>query len=240
VSAEPLLSVRGVRAGYGQVEVLHDIDIAVPPASIVAVLGPNGAGKTTLLRALSGLLPLAAGSVSFDGHDLVAVPVERRVHLGIAHVPEGRGVVGELTVAENLRLGGLWRRDRADAVRATAEVYDLFEPLARRRDLAAHQLSGGERQMLALGRALVARPRLLLLDEPSLGLAPKVVAQFTAVLANLRAATGLAVLLAEQNARSALSIADTAVVMAGGRVVATNAGSDLREDDTLRRAYLGF
>lgn len=246
-----LLAVQGVCAGYGRVGVLHDVSLQVSAGSVVAVVGANGAGKTTLLRALSGLLPLTAGSVRFDGIDLADVPVERRVRLGLAHVPEGRGVVEELTVAENLRLGGLWRMDgvasfaarraaRADVARATAEVYDLFEPLARRRAVAAHQLSGGERQMLALGRALVARPRLLLLDEPSLGLAPKAVAQLMTILTRLRAATGLAVLIAEQNVRSALAIADVGVVMALGRVVATRPAAELREDATLRPAYLGL
>ncbi|MBX6751609.1 MAG: ABC transporter ATP-binding protein [Micromonosporaceae bacterium] len=235
-----LLSVRGVCAGYPGVPVLRDVSLDVGPGSVVAVVGPNGAGKTTLLRTLSGLLPLTAGTIRFDGQDLAAVPVARRVRLGLAHVPEGRGVVEELTVAENLRLGGLWRRDRADMARATSQVYELFEPLARRRGQPAHQLSGGERQMLALGRALVARPRLLMLDEPSLGLAPKVVAQLMAVLAALRSSTGLAVLLVEQNVRSALSIADTAVVMALGEVVAVRPADQVRDDGTLRRAWLGY
>jgi branched-chain amino acid transport system ATP-binding protein len=235
-----LLSVQGVCAGYRGVPVLRDVTFDVAPGSVVAVLGPNGAGKTTLLRTLSGLLPLTAGTVRFDGQDLAAVPVARRVRLGLAHVPEGRGVVEELTVAENLRLGGLWRRDRAEVARAMAQVYELFEPLARRREQPAHQLSGGERQMLALGRALVARPRLLMLDEPSLGLAPRVVAQLMAVLATLRSSTGLAVLLVEQNVRSALSIADTAVVMSLGEVVAVRPAEELRADDTLRRAWWGF
>lgn len=250
MSGGALLSVRGVSAGYGGVSVLHDVSFEVPPASIVAVVGANGAGKTTLLRALSGLVPLAAGTVRLDGTDLSAVPVQRRVRLGLAHVPEGRGVVEELTVAENLRLGGLWRPGaaargqarraaRADVVRATTQVYELFEPLARRRDVPAHQLSGGERQMLALGRALVARPRLLLLDEPSLGLAPKVVTQLMTVLADLRATIGLAVLMVEQNVHTALSIADRGVVMALGRVVADRPAAQLRATPTLRQAYLG-
>jgi branched-chain amino acid transport system ATP-binding protein len=250
VSAGALLSVCGVSAGYGAVPVLHDVSFEVPPASIVAVLGANGAGKTTLLRALSGLVPLTAGTVRLAGRDLAAVPVPRRVRLGLAHVPEDRGVVQELTVAENLRLGGLWRASaarwgaarraaRTEVARATARVYELFEPLARRRDVPAQQLSGGERQMLALGRALVAAPRLLLLDEPSLGLAPKVVTHLMTVLAELRAATGLAVLLVEQNVHTALSIADTGVVMALGRVVANRPAAALREAPTLRQAYLG-
>ena len=148
-----LLQVSGLCSGYGQVKVLQDVDLTVPVGSIVAVLGANGAGKTTLLRTLSGLVRPTAGQITYDGQDLRGVPVEKLVQRGIAHVPEGRGVVAELTVDENLRLGGLWRKDRADDARALAEVYEFFEPLARRRTYHGHQLSGGERQMLAVGRA---------------------------------------------------------------------------------------
>jgi branched-chain amino acid transport system ATP-binding protein len=235
-----LLEVDGVTAGYGAAPVLHDVRLTVKPGEIVAVLGANGAGKTTLLRTLSGLLRPTRGRVVFEGEDLRGVKVEHLVRRGIAHVPEGRGVVTELTVDENLRLGGLWRRDRVDAARALDEVYDLFPALAQRRASAGHQLSGGERQMLALGRALIGRPRLLLLDEPSLGLAPKVTAQILALLRDLRERTGLAVLLVEQNVRSALSIADEGVVLALGRVVTRNSAVELRDDDDLRHAYLGF
>ncbi|SCG46330.1 branched-chain amino acid transport system ATP-binding protein [Micromonospora echinaurantiaca] len=240
MSGEDLLVVRGLVAGYGAAPVLHGVDLTVPAGTIAAVVGANGAGKTTLLRALSGMLRPLAGRVALAGDDLRGVPVEQLVRRGMAHVPEGRGVVGELTVDENLRLGGLWRRDRADATRALDEVYQLFEPLARRRRHLGHQLSGGERQMLALGRALVGRPRLLLLDEPSLGLAPRVVAQTMALLRQLRDRTGLTVLLVEQNVRSALSVADQGVVMALGRVVSTAPAARLRDDDDLRHAYLGF
>ncbi|BCJ42849.1 ABC transporter ATP-binding protein [Actinoplanes ianthinogenes] len=219
---------------------LHGIRFTVKPGEIVAVLGANGAGKTTLLRTLSGLVRPTRGSVVFDGEDLRGVRVEHLVRRGIAHVPEGRGVVTELTVDENLRLGGLWRRDRGDAARALDEVYDLFPALAQRRASAGHQLSGGERQMLALGRALVGRPRLLLLDEPSLGLAPKITAQILALLRDLRERTGLAVLLVEQNVRSALSVADEGIVLALGRVVTRNKAVELRDDADLRHAYLGF
>ncbi|MGA5301659.1 ABC transporter ATP-binding protein [Nucisporomicrobium flavum] len=231
-----LLHVEGLTAGYGAAPVLTGIDLDVAAGSITAVLGANGAGKTTLLRTLSGLLRPTAGRILFDGLDLRGVKVEQMVRRGIAHVPEGRGVVTELTVDENLRLGGLWRRDRADAKRALDEVYELFEPLARRRTFPGHQLSGGERQMLALGRALVGRPRLLLLDEPSLGLAPRVTAQIMTLLGTLRDRSGLTVLLVEQNVRSALAVADEAVVMSLGRVVTR--GTSI--DDELRHAYLGF
>ena len=231
-----LLEVRGLTAGYGAAPVLHDVDLSVGAGRIVAVLGANGAGKTTLLRTLSGLLPAEQGRVAFDGVDLRAVKVERMVRHGIAHVPEGRGVVTELTVDENLRLGGLWRKPRP----ALDGIYDLFPALAARRSHLGHQLSGGERQMLAIGRALAAQPRLLLLDEPSLGLAPKVTAQIMALLRDLRDRTGLAVLLVEQNVRSALSIADEGVVLNLGRIVARDAAGALRDDVDLRHAYLGF
>jgi branched-chain amino acid transport system ATP-binding protein len=234
------LEATNLTAGYGGAPVLHDLTLSVPEGQIVAVLGANGAGKTTLLRTLSGLLRPTAGRVVFDGTDLRTTKVEQMVKLGIGHVPEGRGVVTELTVDENLRLGGLWRRDKKDTQKALAEVYDLFEPLARRKRYPGHQLSGGERQMLALGRALVGRPRLLLLDEPSLGLAPRITGQIMALLRTLRDSTGLTVLLVEQNVRSALSIADRGVVMALGRVVVTDDADTMRADDDLRHAYLGF
>jgi branched-chain amino acid transport system ATP-binding protein len=238
-----VLQVHGLCAGYGRVPVLHEVDLELQPGTVTAVLGANGAGKTTLLRTLSGLLPPTAGSVRYNGVDLTQVPVERLVTLGIAHVPEGRGVIAELTVEDNLRLGGLWRKGATaaqDSARAIAEVYELFDPLARRRKSHGHQLSGGERQMLALGRALVARPSLLLLDEPSLGLAPVVTAQIMALLRSLREATGLTVLLVEQNVHSALAIADQGVVIALGRVVAQGPAKTLQADDNLRHDYLGF
>jgi branched-chain amino acid transport system ATP-binding protein len=243
MTGDALLTVTELRAGYGSRSVLHDLDLRLTAGTITAVLGANGAGKTTLMRTLSGLLRPTHGALSFDGHDIARVPVERLVALGIAHVPEGRGVIAELTVEENLRLGGLWRRGRTAArttTTAIADVYQLFDSLARRRRHAGHQLSGGERQMLALGRALVAKPRLLLLDEPSLGLAPMLVGRIMALLRTLRDDTGLTVLLAEQNVRSALDIADEAVVIALGRVVARGPAAQLRTDVDLRHAYLGF
>ncbi|MEV4620559.1 ABC transporter ATP-binding protein [Asanoa sp. NPDC049573] len=240
MSGSDVLVVDKVNAGYGAVPVLRDVDLTVSAGTITAVLGANGAGKTTLLRTITGLVKPTGGRILFAGDDLRAVKVEQLVRRGIAHVPEGRGVVAELTVDENLRLGGLWRTDKADAKKATAEVYELFDPLARRRGHLGHQLSGGERQMLALGRALVARPTLLLLDEPSLGLAPKVTAQIMALLKQLRDTTGLTVLLVEQNVRGALSIADRGVVMSLGRIVLSADADQLLADDRLRHAYLGF
>ncbi|MFI5954676.1 ABC transporter ATP-binding protein [Cryptosporangium sp. NPDC051539] len=236
----PLLEVDELTCGYGPVSVLREVSFTVERGECVAVLGANGAGKTTLLRALSGLLRPTAGRIVYDGADLRGVPVEKVVRRGLAHVPEGRGVVAELTVDENLRLGGLWRPDRKDARTALAEVYELFDPLARRKGSVGHQLSGGERQMLALGRALVARPTLLLLDEPSLGLAPRVTAQILGLLTRLRERTGLTVLLVEQNVRSVLSVADRGVVLSVGRVALSAPAARLRDDDDLRHAYLGF
>ncbi len=238
-----LLAVDALCAGYGRVPVLHDVDLLLEPATITAVLGANGAGKTTLLRTLSGLLTPSGGAIRLNGRDLTTVRVDRLVTHGVAHVPEGRGVIAELTVEDNLRLGGLWRRGSGaarDTAKAIGEIYELFEPLARRRRFHGHQLSGGERQMLALGRALVARPKLLLLDEPSLGLAPIVTAQIMALLRTLRDTTGLAVLLVEQNVHSALTIADDAVVLALGRIVVRGKADDLQADEHLRHAYLGF
>ena len=231
-----LLEVEGLTAGYGAAPVLRDVGLTVRPGQIVAVLGANGAGKTTLLRTLSGLLPAAAGRIVFDGVDLRGIKVERMVRHGIAHVPEGRGVVTELTVDENLRLGGLWRKPQPPL----EPIYELFPRLAERRGHLGHQLSGGERQMLAIGRALAAQPRLLLLDEPSLGLAPRVTGQIMALLRDLRDRTGLAVLLVEQNVRSALSIADEGVVLSLGRIVTRHDAAALVDDADLRHAYLGF
>jgi branched-chain amino acid transport system ATP-binding protein len=235
-----LLDVTGLTAGYHGVPVLHGVDLAVGAGTICAVLGANGAGKTTLLRTLSGLVRPTEGRIVFAGAELRDLPVHQLVRRGVAHVPEGRGVIAELTVDENLRLGGLWWRDRRALRRAVDQVYEQFEPLARRRAYPGHLLSGGERQLLALGRALVGRPRLLLLDEPSLGLAPRLVAQLMALLRGLRDETGLTVLLVEQNVRSALSVADNAVVMSLGRVVTAAPAAQVADDAALRHAYLGF
>lgn len=235
-----MLTVEGLVTSYGAVRALDDVSIQVPAGTITAVLGANGAGKTSLLRTVSALVRAHSGRVLFDGKDVTSARPEDLARSGMAHVPEGRGVISELTVDENLRLGGLWRRDRADTARAVAEMYDLFPALADRRARLADTLSGGERQMLVIGRALVARPRLLLLDEPSLGLAPLVTAQIMALLRDLVAQQGLTVLLVEQNARSALSIADHGVVLNLGRVVAERPAAELAADTKLRHAYLGF
>jgi branched-chain amino acid transport system ATP-binding protein len=233
------LTVSELSAAYGPVKALDNVSFEVRPGAITAVLGANGAGKTTLLRAMTGLLAPTHGSVRVDGTELTALPPEDVVRHGVAHVPEGRGVIQQLTVEENLRLGGLWRPDRADRDAALREVYDLFPPLHSRRGRPALTLSGGERQMLAIGRALAARPRVLLLDEPSLGLAPLVVAELLALLQRLTT-TGLSVLLVEQNARSALSIASWALVLNLGRVVSSDRAEVIAADEALRHHYLGF
>jgi branched-chain amino acid transport system ATP-binding protein len=233
-----MLEVRDLETAYGPVRALQGVSFDVPAGTITAVLGANGAGKTSLLRTLSGLVRARAGRILLDGADIGRAPVEQIVRRGMAHVPEGRGVIAELSVEENLRLGGLWRGDGGRE--GLGEVYDLFPPLAERRAREAHTLSGGERQMLAIGRALMARPRLLLLDEPSLGLAPRVAAQIMALLARLRDESGLTVLLVEQNARAALSVADRGIVLSLGRIVADDDPEALAADDALRHAYLGF
>lgn len=235
-----MLTLEGLSAAYGAVTALDRVDMTVERGSITAVLGANGAGKTTLLRTVCGLVRAAAGRVVFDGRDITTTPTEQIVQLGLAQVPEGRGVVTELTIDENLRLGGLWRKDKADKAKALTEMYELFPPLAQRRKRAASTLSGGERQMLVIGRALMARPTLLLLDEPSLGLAPLITRQIMTLLQTLRDSSDLTVLLVEQNAQSALSVADRGVVLNVGQVVVTDSASALAADDGLRHAYLGF
>jgi branched-chain amino acid transport system ATP-binding protein len=235
-----MLTLSEVVTTYGAVRALDGVSVQVPDGAITAVLGANGAGKTTLLRTINGLVRPVSGSISYGGHDLVGAKVEEVVTFGVAHVPEGRGVITELTVEENLRLGALWRGNRSESNASLGEVYAMFPPLDERRTKAADTLSGGERQMLAIGRALMSKPTLLLLDEPSLGLAPRVTAQIMATLKRLSDEQGLTVVLVEQNARSALSVAGTAVVLNLGKVVAQGDAADLAGDDKLRHAYLGF
>jgi branched-chain amino acid transport system ATP-binding protein len=237
VSAQPLLEVEALSTHYGPVCAVNEVTLAVGEGSITAVLGANGAGKTSLLRTISGLHPASGGRVRLGGEDILGIAVENRVRRGLAQVPEGRGVITELSTEENLRLGGLWRGAQAAELE---EMYELFPPLRERRTQHAGSLSGGERQMLSIGRALMAKPRVLLLDEPSLGLAPLISAQIMALIRTLASERGLAVLLVEQNARSALSIADRGVVLNLGSVVASDAAAALAADEGLRQAYLGF
>lgn len=235
-----MLEIEGLTAHYGLVRALSEVTVRAEEGSITAILGANGAGKTTLLHTISGLVRATEGRITAFGQDITELPTDRIARSGIAHVPEGGGVIPELTVEENLRLGALWRPDRADRTAALREMLALFPPLESRLGKPAGTLSGGERQMLAIGRALMGRPRLLLLDEPSLGLAPLVAAKIMAVLRDLRAGTGLTVLLVEQNARSALTVADHGYVLGLGKVVASDDAATLLADEQLRDAYLGL
>jgi branched-chain amino acid transport system ATP-binding protein len=234
------LEISGLTTAYGPVTALDSVDITAERGQVTAVLGANGAGKSTLLRTVSGLVRPASGKVLLDGTDLTRAPAEAIARAGIAHVPEGRGVITELTVEENLRLGALLGASRRRTEHNLARVYEMFPALAERRRRDAHVLSGGERQMLVIGRALLTGPDVLLLDEPSLGLAPRIVAQIFGLLRELVDSDGVTVLLVEQNARSALSIADVGIVLNLGRVVARDSADALATDDGLRHAYLGF
>ncbi len=232
-----MLTVEELTTDYGPIRAVDHVSLEVPEGSVTAVLGANGAGKTSLLRTITGLERATSGRVKVEGEDITRWAVEEIVRFGVAHVPEGRGVIAELTVQENLRLGGLWRGRDAMPLR---EIYEMFPRLEERAEQPASRLSGGERQMLSIGRALVGRPRALLLDEPSLGLAPVLVAQIMSLVRKLADTLGLAVLLVEQNARSALSIANRGVVLNLGRVVAEQDPHKLAADDRLLHAYLGF
>jgi branched-chain amino acid transport system ATP-binding protein len=233
------LAVLGVTAGYGGAPVLRGVSVTAQAGTITAVLGANGAGKTTLLRAIDGSLKLSGGQIKLDDTDLSGRRPDEVSRSGVAHVPEGQGVITELTVAENLQLGLLLRR-RPERAAALSDLYERFNVLADRRNMPASTLSGGERQMLVIARALATRPRVLLLDEPSLGLAPKIVRAVLDLIKQLKDEIGLTIVLVEQNARSALAIADTGVVLNLGVVVATAPAGQLAADEALRRHYLGF
>ena len=233
-----MLRVEGLKSAYGRIEVLHGIDLEVRAGELVALVGRNGAGKTTLLRALSGVQPVQAGRILLDGTPIERVPAHRRVGLGLAQVPEGRQVFGPLPVQDNLRLGA-WRRTDDGIAADLARTYALFPILKERRGQPAAGLSGGQQQMLAIGRALMAKPRLLLLDEPSMGLAPIIVDQILDVVARLRS-EGVTILLVEQNATAALAIADRAYVLETGRIVLAGTGTELLHDPRIREAYLGL
>jgi branched-chain amino acid transport system ATP-binding protein len=234
-----LLQIENLHASYGPVRALHGVDVTVEEGGVVAILGPNGAGKTTALRALCGMVR-TSGRIVFDGRSLAGMATERIVRLGVAHVPEGRGTFPALTVEENLRLGAYTRRDAA-AVRSDLDRwYEVFPRLAERRGQQAANLSGGEQQMLAIARALLLRPRLLLLDEPSLGLAPLVTRELFAVLGQVKREQRTTMLLVEQNANLALELADHAYVLEAGRTVLAGPAASIRTDEHVRRAYLGL
>jgi branched-chain amino acid transport system ATP-binding protein len=235
-----MLEVQELSVNYGAVKALDSVSLQASPGSITAILGANGAGKTTLLRTISGLVKPRSGSVRFNGEELLGHAVERIARLGISHVPEGRGVIEELTVDDNLRLATLWRLGRRERQTAIDATYDLFPRLSGFRRQHASNLSGGERQMLVIGRALISRPRLLLLDEPSLGLAPMITAQLMSLLHEQTEGTDMTVILVEQNARSALSVSKHAVVLNLGEVVMSDSASTVAADEDLRHHYLGF
>ena len=233
-----LLQAEGVEAGYGPVTVLRGLDFHVDEGEVVVILGANGAGKTTTLRAVSGMVQ-TSGSITFDGNELVGKDAADIVRVGIAHVPQGRGTFPELSVEDNLRVGAYTRRDD-EVDQDMARWYETYPVLHERRDQLAGSLSGGEQQMLAVARALMARPRLLLLDEPSLGLAPLIVADLFERFAQLNADQGTTMLIVEQNAQLALAIAARAYVLEAGTVAVSGTAEELSNDDSIRRAYLGI
>jgi branched-chain amino acid transport system ATP-binding protein len=233
-----LLSVEHVDAAYGEVQVIWDCSLEVRSGEIVALFGGNGAGKTTLLRVISGLIRAKAGRVLFDGAEISSQEAHELPALGLAHVPEGRHVFPEMTVQENLEMGAYPRRLRAGRAERMAAVFDLFPVLKERRKSAAGVLSGGQQQMLAIGRGLMADPKLLLLDEPSLGLAPSVVGTLFETIAKIKA-LGVTVLLVEQNLWESMEIADRYYLIASGKLVSSGVPETLREDEAFRRAYLG-
>ena len=232
-----MLTIHGLRSGYGKIEVLHDVSIAVARGQIVTLIGANGAGKTTLLKTVSGLIRPTGGSITFEDASLARRPAHKIVQLGMSHVPEGRAILKRMTVLDNLRMGAYVRRDKEIDSDIDA-VFARFPALAERRMQPAATLSGGEQQMLAIGRALVARPRLLLLDEPSLGLAPKFVTRIVQTLIDLKR-EGKTILLVEQNARKALQIADHGYVMERGRIVLSGTGESLLNNPQVQHTYLG-
>ena len=236
--SETLLDLSGIRTGYGRIEALHGLDVTIDKGETVALVGANGAGKSTLLRVISGLQPLSAGTVTFDGQDLARCKAADRVHRGIVQVPEGRQVFAGLSVEDNLTLGAFSRRRDKTVPDDLDAMYQRFPILKEKRRLHAGNLSGGQQQMLAIGRALMSTPKLLLLDEPSLGLAPIIIQQIFDIIEQLRK-DGVTIFLVEQNANQALKLADRGYVLENGRIVMQGSGQELLTDPKVRDAYLG-
>ena len=233
-----LLELTDVNLAYGKIEALHDISIQVEEGEVVALIGANGAGKTSTMRAVSGLRGISSGTIVFDGQDITKMRADQRVRLGLCLAPEGRGIFPGMTVTENLDMGAYTRRDKAAVTEDFERAFTLFPRLAERKKQIAGTMSGGEQQMLAIGRALMARPRLLLLDEPSMGLAPMLIAQIFSIITEI-ASQGTTILVVEQNAQQALSRADRAYVLETGRIVKSGPGQELLHDKSIREAYLG-
>lgn len=233
-----LLSLEGVSARYGSIEALHGINLDVKRGQIVALLGANGAGKSTTLRTISGLVPASAGTIRFAGHDIACTPAHKLPHLGLVHVPEGRRVFGSMSILDNLVLGSFTLADAAERRRRLDHVFDLFPVLARRSRSEASFLSGGEQQMLAIGRAMMAAPQMLLLDEPSMGLAPLMLKEVMRIVLRLNQ-DGVTILLVEQNTKVALGLSHYAYVIETGRISLEGPASDLAHDEAVIKAYLG-
>jgi len=233
-----MLEIDGLSVSYGGLAALRGVSLTVAEGQFVAIVGPNGAGKTTLFKAISGTVPPAAGRISFEGRDLLAIPPPERAHLGIAHVPEGRQVFASLTVLENLEMGAYAVRGRPDWARNLDRIFTLFPLLAERRRQMAGTLSGGEQQMLAISRALMSRPKLVLFDEPSLGLAPNLVERTFEIIRGIRA-QGVTVVMVEQNAFAALELSDRSYVLEQGRVALSGSGAGLLDNPHVKSAYLG-
>lgn len=234
-----MLTVENLSVSYGSVQALSDVSLTVPPGRVTAVIGANGAGKSTLMRTLAGLVKPKAGAIHMNGEDITGMSPEDVVRRGVALVPEGRSTIPDLTVLENLRLGGMWRT-HAQRTGSENRVFGLFPILAERKALRADTLSGGERQQLAIGRALMCGPQTLLLDEPSLGLAPLIVTQILELVEKMARDSGLAVLLVEQNATTALRVARTGIVLNLGQIVMSGSAAEIASDEQLRHAYLGY
>jgi branched-chain amino acid transport system ATP-binding protein len=235
-----MLSIESLTVAYGGLQALVDVSVDVGEGQFIAIVGPNGAGKTTLFKAISGIVRPLSGSVTFDGKDLLAVPPAERAHLGIAHVPEGRQVFKSLTVLENLEMGAHAIRGRAEWKRNLAQIVELFPVLAERRDQLAGTLSGGEQQMLSIGRGLVSSPRVLMLDEPSMGLAPTIADQIFERIEKIHRESKIAILLVEQRVAEALASCDRGYVLESGRVVLEGVHDTLIRDERVKRAYLGM